>query len=205
MTRWKSKTPTDESGQKIKREAVLREAGRVIGKRGFHNTSLDDVARGLQVSKGTLYNYVRDKQEILREFQLASADIARRAFEAGEGRRGTGAQTLRTVLTTYIHLITEETGGSIALIELDAMRPEDRERAIKTRDMFQRRLLALVKSGISDGSLRDLEDPKLAVFTFMGAINWLPRWYSPDGQFSGKELAEMMADLLLNGLVSESE
>lgn len=202
MPRWKNNLLTDESVQKIKRAAVLKEAGRAFGKRGYHNTSLDDVAKALQVSKGTLYNYVRDKQEMLREFQLLGAEIAERAFEIGEAGGGTGAQVLGRVLSTHIALLTEEAGASIVMTELDAMRPEDRAEAIKLRDSYQRRYLAIVKAGIADGSLRELEDPKLAVFTFMGAINWLPRWYSPKGRLSGKELGETMAALLLEGLVT---
>ena len=68
MPRWKNSLMMTEEVQRIKRDAVLKEAGRAFSKRGFHNTSLDDVAKALQVSKGTLYNYVQDKQEILFEF-----------------------------------------------------------------------------------------------------------------------------------------
>lgn len=204
MPRPKKNVQPDASVQRLKREAVLKEAGRAFGKRGFHNTSLDDIAKALKVSKGTLYNYVQDKQEILRQFQLSSADLAKRAFDLGEQAGGTGAQVLRNVLATYIRLLTEETGASIALMELDAMRPEDRKEAIKARDAFQRRFLALVKAGIADGSLRELDDPKLAVFTFMGAINWMPRWYSPDGRLSSAEVAQTVADLLLDGLETDS-
>jgi len=44
-------------------------------------------------------------------------------------------------------------------------------------------------------------DPKLAVYTFMGAINWMPRWFTPEGRLSGAEVARQMTDLLLTGLI----
>lgn len=45
-------------------------------------------------------------------------------------------------------------------------------------------------------------DPKLAVYTFMGAINWMPRWFTPEGRLSGAEVSGQMTDLLLTGLVT---
>ncbi len=203
MPRWKNKLMTTEDVQRIKRDAVLKEAGRAFSKNGFHNTSLDDVAKALQVSKGTLYNYVQDKQEILFEFYRIATEISNRAFEIGDQAGGTGASVLRTVLRTYIELLTEELGACGALMEIDALRPEDRAVAVKSRDAFQRKFLALIEAGIKDGSLRPLEDPKLAIYSFMGAINWMPRWYKQRGRLSSKELAETMTELLLGGLVTD--
>jgi len=86
-------------------------------------------------------------------------------------------------------------------MEVDALRPEDRAEAAKRRDTFERAFVAIIKEGIRDGSVRTV-DPKLAVFTFMGAINWLPRWFTPGGRLPGKAVAEQMADLLLFGLTT---
>jgi len=205
MPRWKNKLMTTEDVQRIKRDAVLKEAGRAFSKRGFHNTSLDDVAKALQVSKGTLYNYVQDKQEILFEFYRIGTEIGNRAFEIGEAAGGSGADVLRTVLQTYIRLLTEELGACGALMELDALRPEDRAVAVKSRDAFQRKFLTLIEAGIKDGSLRPIEDPKLAIYSFMGAINWMPRWYDQKGRLSSGELAEAMTELLLGGLVADED
>lgn len=201
MARWKNSLQTSDEIQKLKREAVLREAGRAFSKRGYHNTSLDDVAKALGISKGTLYNYVRDKQEILFAFHQLAYDLSDRAFALGRTLGGTGADLLRNVLTQYIELLTGELGACGALIEVDALRPEDRAEATRRRDRFEADFLTIIEDGMRDGSIRAV-DPKLAVFTFMGAINWLPRWYVPGGRLSGQEVARSMADLLLSGLTA---
>jgi AcrR family transcriptional regulator len=201
LPRWKNTLQTSTEVQKIKREAVLKEAGRAFNRSGYHNTSLDDVAKVLQVSKGTLYNYVKDKQEILMECQRMAIAIGERAFEIAEERGGTGADILRNVLTHYILLLTEELGASAVLMEVDALRPKDRAEVVEHRNRFERRYIAAIQRGIKDGSIRTV-DPKLAVFTFMGAINWISRWYQPEGRLSGSQIAESMTDLLLTGLLS---
>jgi AcrR family transcriptional regulator len=201
LARWKNSLQTSDDIQKLKRDAVLREAGRAFSKHGYHNTSLDDVAHALGISKGTLYNYVRDKQEILFAFHQLAYDLSDRAFAIGRARGGSGAEVLRTIITHYIELLTGELGACGALMEVDALRPEDRAEAAKRRDTFERAFVAIIKEGIRDGSVRSV-DPKLAVFTFMGAINWLPRWFTPGGRLPGKAVAEQMADLLLFGLTT---
>jgi len=203
LARWNNSLQTSDEIQKLKRDAVLREAGRAFSARGYHNTSLDDVAKTLGISKGTLYNYVRDKQEILYAFHQLAYELSDRAFAFGRVQGGTGAEQLRHILAHYIELLTGELGACGALIEVDALRSEDRAEAARRRDAFVDAFVALIDAGIGDGSIRAV-DPKLAVFTFMGAINWLPRWYDPDGRLPGKAVAEQMTDLLMSGLATDA-
>ena len=58
-----------------KRRAVIAEAARAFGHRGFHNVSLDEVAVALNVSKPTLYNYVKSKHELLYECYNLALDF----------------------------------------------------------------------------------------------------------------------------------
>src|SRR6202008_2224110 len=75
MARWKNASQKNDEISGLKRDAIIREAGRIFSRDGFHNASLDEVARVLNVSKGTLYNYVRDKQEILFECHKLEKDL----------------------------------------------------------------------------------------------------------------------------------
>ena len=67
------------------------------------------------------------------------------------------------------------------------------------RDRFEVALREMVARGTSDGSIRGVE-PKLAVFYFMGAVNWMTRWFRPDGEFSGVDIAAGFSDLLAESL-----
>lgn len=202
MARWKNSQKTDAEIQRLKREAVLHEASRAFSERGYHDTSLDDVAKALGVAKGTLYNYVTDKQEILWELHQLAGAIATDAFAAARQAGGSGAQMLRASLVGFIHGLTEELGACRVLMEFDALKPEDRVKAKKLRDAFEKSFVEFIQLGIADGSIRKVE-PRLMVFTFMGAVNWIPRWYSPSGRLTGQYIAETMTDMLLRGLVTK--
>lgn len=179
----------------LKRTALLKQAARAFSSKGYHGTSLDDVAKTLGVTKPALYYYVKNKQEILFECHLLSQDLGDRAFDHGLKVGGTSREILLRVVQTYIELLTSEIGACAVLAEFHALDPANREIIAARRDKFQRRFAKLIEKGIADGSVRSV-DPKLTVFFFMGAVNWMTRWFDPDGRKSGDEIAKLFADLL---------
>jgi AcrR family transcriptional regulator len=201
VARWKNVLKTNDEIYRLKRDAVLRESCRIISKRGFHNTSLDDVARALNVSKGTLYNYVKDKQEILFECHKMALDIGDRAFELAEAGASTAGEALRLVLRQYIATLIDELGACGVITEIDALKPADRKAIVARRDKLEAGFVKLLRQGAADGSLRPIDD-KIAIFTFMAALHNVPIWYSPDGRLSGAEIAERMSDILMYGMMS---
>jgi AcrR family transcriptional regulator len=203
VARWKNVLKTNDEIYRLKRDAVLRESCRIISKRGFHNTSLDDVARALNVSKGTLYNYVKDKQEILFECHKMALDIGDRAFELAEAGASTAGEALRLVLRQYIATLIDELGACGVITEIDALKPADRKAIVARRDKLEAGFVKLLRQGAADGSLRPIDD-KIAIFTFMAALHNVPIWYSPDGRLSGAEIAERMSDILMYGMMSAS-
>src|SRR5947209_1441666 len=63
---WPSREERDRD-RELKREAVLRTAVGLFNEKGFHATSLDDVAEALKVTKPTIYHYFSNKDEVLFE------------------------------------------------------------------------------------------------------------------------------------------
>src|SRR3546814_19593458 len=83
--KWRNAFRTSEELHRFKRYAVLRAATRIISRRGFHNASLDEIAAGMGISKGTLYNYVSDKQEILFASHMLALNLGNHAFNVANG------------------------------------------------------------------------------------------------------------------------
>ncbi|MEH2557607.1 AcrR family transcriptional regulator [Bradyrhizobium algeriense] len=199
MPRWKNVLQTSDEVYRVKRNAVLREATRIIARKGFHNTSLDDVAEALQVSKGTLYNYVTDKLEILFECHMMSLDMGLQAAAFAEKHGTTGYAKLRLNLRAYIRWQNQALGAGGVTSDVTALRPADRRKVIARRDEIEDRLVSFIEEGIEDGTIRRV-DPKLAVFTFMGAVTNVQSWYSPKGRLGLDKIADGMVDLLMHGL-----
>src|SRR3546814_21096642 len=94
VMKWRNAFRTSEELHRFKRYAVLREATRIISRRGFHNASLYEIPEGLGISKGTLYNYVSDKQEHLFDCHLIVLDLGDTARTVATDLDGSGLTQL---------------------------------------------------------------------------------------------------------------
>ena len=75
----------------------------------------------------------------------------------------------------------------------------DRAEIVRQRDRFEAKLRGFVREGIEDGSIIPC-DPKLAIFSIFGAVNWVPKWYSDSGEWNNKQLAKGMSELLCRSI-----
>lgn len=198
--RWNSPSLSQNALHQQKKEAMIRAAGRAFRGRAFHDTTMDDIAKTLNVSKGALYYYVPNKQALLYECHKLAMDIGEAAYQRAlrEGQNGLHAFSL--FLQYYIEQITEDLGSSAMLAEVSALAPEQQLEIIQLRDRQEQRYRELIEAGIADGSIRGV-DPKIAVFYVIGAINWMTKWYTEEGEYDGKRIAEGFVDLMQHGLL----
>ncbi len=190
-----------DSQRQSKRDAVLSEAAQAFRRRGFHATSMDDIAEALGVTKGALYRYVKSKDEILFEcFRMAEA-VGDGALKLAHATPGNGLRKLGTFFTEFIECYLQSNFANPAMVDLDVLSPAQRRLIVKGRDRIEKDLRLLVEHGIADGSIRPC-DPKFVVLYLMGSVNWMPSWYSPDGKLSPADLARSFADTFIAGLAA---
>src|SRR5215471_9955509 len=84
--------------REVKREAVIRAAAHAFNRKGYHNTSLDDIAAALDVTKPTVYYYVSNKEELLFQCFLAGVEQIRAAFRTVKQLDLTARERLNAVL-----------------------------------------------------------------------------------------------------------
>ncbi len=194
---WSDVVASQDEQFRLKRDALLREAARAFNARGFHNTSLDDVAAVLGVTKAALYYYVRSKQEILFECHMMAYDLGDEALAYARAHGRDGLERAGLVARRFIELYAGGMGRFAVMSEHDALDETQRAAVLARRDAFDRALRGLVEEGIADGSIRPV-NAKLAVLFLMGAVNWMcTRWFRPDGPLSAAEIAAGFEDMFL--------
>jgi AcrR family transcriptional regulator len=181
-----------------RRAEILHAALRAFRSRGYHATTLDDIAQNLGVRNTALYYYFPDKQSILHEcHREASAELDRIVRKA---RTLLGARAqLQHVIREHVRVMTETLGGSPLAFEVTSFSPERQRELMKARDAYERAVRRIIERGIRSGAFRKV-DSKVAVFVILGAINWIARWYRPEGALQADELGEQYAEHLVNGL-----
>lgn len=201
MTRWANAVPNRATQQELKRQAIIREAARIFSRRGCHGATLDDVADRLGVSKTALYRYVRNKNDLLYACHEEAMDIADRSMTTGEAAGTSGLRKIQIGLTAYLSEMIGELGVPVLILEENALQGEEAERIYARRDAFELRMRGLVSEGITDGSILPV-NPKLAVFTLLGAIHWVTKWYRPDGGWTAEDVSEALIELATRGLAA---
>jgi TetR/AcrR family transcriptional regulator, cholesterol catabolism regulator len=181
--------------------AVYRTAAAIILEKGYDATSVSDIADALGITKAGLYHYITGKTELLFEImkygleELDREVLTRaRAIEDPEER-------LRFIISTHAHLVLRGDGAVTILVdEARALTPAQN----RTVTRLKRRYIDTVRGTLDElreaGRLRDV-DTTVAAFSIAGAINWLSRWYRPEGALSAEEIAENVAELIFHGVV----
>jgi AcrR family transcriptional regulator len=183
----------------LKREAVILAAARAFRARGYHNTSLDDLAASLKVTKPTLYIYVPGKEAMLFEcFKAGIAPILATLDEC-EQAGGPARDRLFAFIRGYASAIVGDFGWCM-------LRAEDQHlgaamgRKIKLlKAGIDKRMRALIEAGVADGSIRNC-DAKMTAFALAGALNWMGHWYREDASLNPTEIAEKFIDVFNRGL-----
>jgi len=193
-----------EKERRTKRDAVLRMAAQSFNEKGFHATSLDDVAARLNVTKPTLYYYFKNKEEILFECVRIGLEMIDEAAENVARRGGTGIEQLFAVMRKYAEIVTMDFGMCLIRVGEDPLQPAARRKLRQLKARIDRRFRSLIEQGIAEGDLAPC-DAKIAAFTVAGALSWIARWYRPDGPLSPDDIAEQCISILVGGLVRRAE
>lgn len=199
---WNNAVPAAEQQRQSKREALLREAAASFNRQGFHGTSLNDIAKKLGVTKAALYTYVPSKEDLLYFCHDWAMDGAFESLEVARQTGTNGLDKLCLALQTYLDRILTEEGAFVILLEENALNPAHAKAIIKRRDTFERGLRDFVIEGMKDGSIVKCNE-KLAVFMALGALNWVRKWYTPGGSWSGTEIASALSEMIVRAVSSQ--
>jgi hypothetical protein len=81
--------------------------------------------------------------------------------------------------------------------------PDNLPEAIDRRRHYEQLFVKTLEDGVAAGRFRSNLNLRIAVLTILGALNWTPEWFSPDGRLSAAEVGELMADALLGGILAD--
>jgi AcrR family transcriptional regulator len=183
-----------ERSRAIKREAVILAAARAFRERGYHNTSLDDVAAALNVTKPTIYYYVANKEEILFECFRAGLDEIKGVFgELGDAKLP-ARERLLTLIGRYGEAIAGEFGWCMVRAEDQDLSPGMSRRVKALKSEIDQRIRALIREGIEDGSIGPC-DPKMTAFAIAGALNWISHWYRKDMSLTAAQIGAAFGEV----------
>ena len=178
---------------------ILKSAAAAFRRLGYHGASVEQIAAALQMKKGNLYYYFRNKEDILFACHQYSLDRLLELLDTVE-RSGLPAEDkLRRLIVSFVHTILDELHGTALFLDLEALTAAHLKAVIARRDRFDRGVRRVLEEGMGSGTFAR-NDPKLLAFAIFGSVNWIPRWFNPRGPASSDEIANRFADYLIAGL-----
>lgn len=200
-------TRPESAGMEAKHSAKAREillaAATIFIQRGYHETSMADVAQALNVSKPYLYYYLKNKEDLLFECsRIATSELHAMLDDVRRAKLG-GWDRLVLLFRGYARVMTTPFG--ICLIRNTApgsLSEGGRERLWVGRRRLNREVEQIIAQGIADGSIRRC-DPVALSFALFGTFNWMTFWFRPDGPMTCDELAEQFLDVFAHGAMPQ--
>jgi TetR/AcrR family transcriptional regulator, cholesterol catabolism regulator len=178
-----------------RKDQILEAAARLFGERGYHGTSMRDLAEETGILPGSLYAHIQSKEGLLYEIVARAAGEFLERLEAVRAAEVPPEERLRLAMRVHVGVVAEHLDGArVFLHEWRALEPGRREEVRGLRRRYE---------GLWDGIVRDLHgaaDRKFARLLVLSAANWTYAWYDPEGPLSPEEVADRLTDLLLGGL-----
>lgn len=184
----------------LKRERTISAAADLFYEKGYENTTLDEVAELLGVTKPFIYANFGSKVELLAEICERGIMAALVPIDRAIAEDLAPGASLELFASRYVTAILKSQKHiAIYTREEKNLDPADARRLGDLRRTFLGKIADLLQRGVDAGEF-DVEDPKMAALAIVGAVSWSTFWYRPAGRLDASEIATVMTRFLL-GLV----
>lgn len=196
----------DENLIEKRREQIIDGAVKLFKEKGFHRATTREIAKAAGFSIGTLYEYIRTKEDVLYLVCDSIYNEVQSRLSTSMDQEG-NVEGLRIAIDTYFHLIDDMSDEFVVMYQESKSLPKDALQYVLKKEMemvslFKRLIHACVKSG----ELRITEEAVdiAAHHVVIQGQMWAFRRWAIQSQYSIEEFITLQTDQLLNGIVKSS-
>ena len=187
--------------RRVSGEQIVAVAAELFARDGYHEVGMRDIAEALGIRGASLYHHHGSKEDILFAIcRTVTEEPVAQTLPLLDGP-GTPASRLADLVRAHLrHIVARRVEYLVGLHELAALTVEHREVVEEHRRYYFRRVREVVAAGVRAREFT-VDDPRLAAFALLDALNGIAVWYRPDGPQSVEEIAEGYVRLLVGGLL----
>ena len=181
-----------------RRSQLTREAARLFAEKGYHGTSIGDLAAAMGVQKGSLYAHIAGKEDLLYETMREGADAFHAALDEIPERLP-ATEKIRLALRAHLRVVKEQLEVATVFVQEWKYLESDRlEEIVTERRRYEERIRALFREGRELSEFRSDLDENVATLLFLSAANWAYTWMRDDSDTDA--LADRFFSLLIDGM-----
>lgn len=192
------------------RKAILNAAAAAFARRGYLATSIDAIADELGATKGRVYHYYRGKAEIFLDVVVTGMHELIGEIEPLSTQPGVDpAERIRQMVHLHASLMMLRNHAqrvSVQAVEMRtvpeiAMHQDLLAEVLEMRRRYEQIFIGVVEEGMA-GRVFAKADSNIVVKAALGSLNWIPIWYTPDGDSDDDvaAAADGFADFVLRAL-----
>jgi len=183
-----------------RKQNILETAAHTFATEGYHKASISGIAKACGISKALIYHYYPAKEDILYHAMLDHVKDLEASATSIMAQNLPPEETLKFIIKQYL-IIYEETVDCHHLLvnELGSL-PEGRRAEIVEIQSKVVHVFAELAAKLSPMDLEIDKAKSIVSMLMLGMINWTYLWFKPTGSFNSEQLADMIYNLLLNGL-----
>lgn len=193
--------PTKPRKSDLRRESILRTATELFDRKGYTNTSLDDVAQAIGIKREALYYYYRSRAEILLAIIGPQAEALIEGMKEVMATDAPALEKLRAAIHNHLKRFDRHClEMTISLRDGITSGGEVGSAMQRIWKEYERLWTALIEAGQQKGELAVAGEPKMVAFGILGMCNWLARWYNPRKSASIDQIIDTYFRMLSMGL-----
>jgi TetR/AcrR family transcriptional regulator, cholesterol catabolism regulator len=183
-------------------EEIIEVASETFLKNGYEGTSLQEIATEVGILKGSIYYYIKTKEDLLFEIvNRAQAFFMATLEEDEELATATATVRLAAFIKRWITLtLKEQRSYRVAERSFNRLSPKRLKVVIERRDAFSDFVKSIIVQGVNEDAFDPTVDVSLATITVFELLNSTQEWHQPKGRLSKENVAEWYAQFIVRGL-----
>lgn len=196
---------TERPAPSERKEEIYRVAAQLFSDKGYHATSMRDIAGALSLKAGSLYSHIEGKEELLWGIICRIADEFDQALLPAKDHLRPAPARLHQAISAYIGVVSRNMEYSAVLLsEWRHLGPQRQALVTARRDAVERVFRGIIRDGVVAGDFAPQTDIKLTAVLALSAANGLPNWFKAGGQLSEQDVVQEFARIVLSGIVLSS-
>lgn len=184
----------------ITANAIRDEAAQLFFLHGFEATTLRQVATGVGIKVGSLYNHIENKEDLLLQIMGGTMDELMDIQEKELAKCSDIIEKLIVLLSCHIRFHAEH--AQVVFIgnsELRSLSPENRAQIISRRREYQLMIQQLIEEAARSGRAHVL-DAHLHTFSIVAMGTHVASWYKGTGDLTLDQIISIYSKIALRGL-----
>ncbi|MCU1476340.1 MAG: Transcriptional regulator [Subtercola sp.] len=186
---------------------IISVAAALFREKGFTATSTRELSDRLGIQNSSLYHHIRSKDDLLYAISMESVKHMVETLETvvaeSDYASASAAERLRRVITAHLTAaIADRDMHATMLSEMRALPPERRAEVIAARANYEQLVRAIIAEAQESGELEADPPARYLTLALLNLLNWTIFWYDPQGELQVSELAEILSNVYLRGVLA---